>query len=97
MKIPSFNEIKKVSNSRYELVMLVSKRARKLVDGEPPLVETTEDKPVSTAMEEILEGKIVFHEPMSDRQYAAEIEKERQEMLARMKAEIIHREGEIEA
>lgn len=97
MKIPSFNEIKEVSNSRYELVMLVSKRARKLVDGEPPLVETTEDKPVSTAMEEILDGKIVFSEPMSDREYAEKIEREREEMLNRMKMELIHSQSDIEA
>ncbi|MDO5715131.1 MAG: DNA-directed RNA polymerase subunit omega [Tissierellia bacterium] len=89
MRIPSFEEIKKVTDSRYELVMLVSKRARKLVDGEPPLIDAENEKPVTTAIKEVLRGKIVFGEHMTDRQYALKIEKERLEMVEELKAKMI--------
>lgn len=69
MIIPSFNDIKKVTDSRYSLVMLASKRAKQLVNGSEPLVEINSSKPVSIALEEIMEGKITFGEPMSDKEY----------------------------
>ena len=34
----------KVVNSRYSIVMATSKRARQLIDGEEPLVETTQSE-----------------------------------------------------
>lgn len=48
-----------VVNSRYSIVMATSKRARQLIDGEDPLVESKEkDKPLSIAVEELNQGKI---------------------------------------
>ena len=44
MIIPSFKELKEVADSRYELAILVSKRARKLIDGNPALVDTDRDR-----------------------------------------------------
>lgn len=60
---PSFNELAERGDSRYTLVMLIAKRARKIIDGSEPLVETSSKKPVSIALEEVLEGKITYERP----------------------------------
>lgn len=79
MIIPSFKEIDEVTDSRYAMVALVSKRARKIVDGEEPLVDTASFKPVTIAIEEVIKKEIVFGKAMSDREYAEKIAKERAE------------------
>ena len=49
----------KIVNSRYSIVLATSKRARQLIDGELPLVNArSEENPLSTAMEELNEGKL---------------------------------------
>ena len=49
----------KVVNSRYSIVMATSKRARQIIDGEMPLVNTKEgEKPLSIAIDELNSGKI---------------------------------------
>ncbi|WP_036728936.1 DNA-directed RNA polymerase subunit omega [Peptoniphilus mikwangii] len=85
MIIPSFNKIKNVTDSRYSLVVLVSKRARKIVDGSAPLVNTENEKPVSIAIEEIMDKSILFGEPMSDRAYNKKIEDEKAHKLEILK------------
>jgi DNA-directed RNA polymerase subunit omega len=61
-------------DSRFHLVHLAAKRAREINGyyaqlGEglgafvPPLVSTPSNKPLSIALEEIAQGKIVGHEP----------------------------------
>ena len=46
-------------NSRYSIVMATSKRARQIIDGEEPLVDSTEGtKPLSIAVDELNQGKI---------------------------------------
>ncbi|EFI42192.1 DNA-directed RNA polymerase, omega subunit [Peptoniphilus sp. oral taxon 386 str. F0131] len=85
MIIPSFNKIKNVTDSRYSLVVLVSKRARKIVDGSAPLVNTENEKPVSIAIEEIMDKSILFGEPMSDRAYNKKIEDEKVHKLEILK------------
>jgi DNA-directed RNA polymerase subunit omega len=61
-------------DSRFHLVHLAAKRAREINGyyaqlGEglgqfvPPLVSTASNKPLSIALEEIAQGKIVGHEP----------------------------------
>lgn len=47
-----------VISSRYSIVMATAKRARQIIDGEEPLVEIKQDKPLSIAIEELVEGKI---------------------------------------
>lgn len=48
-----------VVNSRYSIVMATSKRARQIISGEEPLVETKDTtKPLSLAVEELNQGKI---------------------------------------
>ena len=49
----------KVVNSRYSIVMATSKRARQIIDGAAPLVETKSgEKPLSVAIDELNQGKI---------------------------------------
>mgnify|MGYP000852635530 CR=1 FL=1 len=60
---PSINELSNIADSRYTLVMLTAKRSRQLVEGAKPLIETNSTKPVSIAIEEIVEGKITYHRP----------------------------------
>lgn len=68
---PSYNElIEKVNdsveageepivNSRYSIVIAAAKRARQLIAGDEPLIDgKAADKPLSTAVEELYEGKV---------------------------------------
>lgn len=85
MIIPSFKELKEVADSRYELAILVSKRARKLIDGNPALVDTDNNKPVTIAIEEIMAGKIKFGEKLSDSEYEAKIAEEKENLIQEIK------------
>lgn len=49
-----------VVQSRYSIVMAASKRARQLVDGAEPLVDTKGSKPLSTAIDEIYTQKVTI-------------------------------------
>lgn len=60
---PSFSNLTEVGESKYTLVMLVAKRSRQLVDGSEPMVETNSEKPVTIALEELLQGKIEYESP----------------------------------
>ena len=46
-------------NSRYSIVLATAKRARQLIAGADPLVETDEkDKPLSVAVKEMASGEL---------------------------------------
>lgn len=49
-----------VINSRYSIVLATAKRARQIIAGDGPLVDTTNvaDKPLSVAVEELNQGQI---------------------------------------
>ncbi len=47
-----------VVNSRYSIVMATSKRARQLIAGAKPMVNSKGEKPLSVAVEELNQGKI---------------------------------------
>ena len=47
-------------DSKYTLVSLAAKRARELLDGDPPLVVSRSNKPVTIALEEIANGLITY-------------------------------------
>ncbi|NLD16065.1 MAG: DNA-directed RNA polymerase subunit omega [Tissierellia bacterium] len=60
MYIPSFEQIKKVDNSKYRLALMVAQRARQLNDENVEVYVDSDDKNnVTIAMEEIIEGHIV--------------------------------------
>ena len=49
----------KVVNSRYSIVMATAKRAREIIDGAEPLVDTKDgETPLSTAIDELNQAKI---------------------------------------
>ena len=79
---PSLNDIVEKIENRYYLIATVSKRARELVNGEKPLIETQpKDKPVVIASEEIIAGKIGYRlltdEEIKEKEIAHKIEQER--------------------
>jgi DNA-directed RNA polymerase subunit omega len=47
-----------IVNSRYSIVMATAKRARQLIDDAEPMVNDEGKKPLSTAVEELHQGKI---------------------------------------
>jgi DNA-directed RNA polymerase subunit omega len=48
-----------VVNSRYSIVIATAKRARQLINGAEPLIDTNNfPKPLSVAIEELYEGKV---------------------------------------
>ncbi len=60
---PSFNQLAEKGDSRYTLVMVTAKRARQIIEGAEPLVHTTSKKPVSIALEEVMQDKISYTRP----------------------------------
>lgn len=60
---PSFNKLLQDGESKYTLVMVTAKRARQIIDGAKPLVETSSNKPVTIALEELVEGKLEYEKP----------------------------------
>lgn len=62
MIYPPLSEIMKKVDNRYTLVVEVAKRARQLVDGAEPLVDIESTNPVTTAIYEVLEGKVQYEE-----------------------------------
>jgi len=56
----AIEELLKRSGSVYKLVILAAERAKELAQGAPPLVETGHRKVTSIALEEILQGKVLF-------------------------------------
>ena len=53
-------ELLKRCGSIYKLVILAAKRAKEVAEGSPPLIETTQRKVTSVALEEILQGKVLY-------------------------------------
>ena len=57
---PSVNELIKKVDSRYTLIVAVSKRAREIVEGGEPLIKISSKKPVTIATYEMDAGKIAY-------------------------------------
>ena len=57
---PPIGELLKKVDCRYTLTVEASKRARELIGGNMPLIETKETKPLSIAIEEINRGLITY-------------------------------------
>lgn len=60
---PSFDDLKEKGVNPYTLSLFLAKRARDIVDGDMPMVDTVSLRPVSIALEEFFEDKI---EPIQD-------------------------------
>ena len=57
---PSVYKLKKITGDRYSLVVITSKRAREIIDGDEPLVNIKSNKSLTIAIKEVNEGKIEF-------------------------------------
>ena len=55
---PSFKKLSEINNSRYALCVMVSKRARMLIDGKDTKLKKAKVQPVTTALEEVMEKKV---------------------------------------
>ena len=55
---PTVTDLLKIANNRFELVIAISKRARKLAEGEKPLTKVKERSTVTLAANEIAESKV---------------------------------------
>ena len=53
-------ELLKRCGSVYKLVILAAKRAKEISEGSPALVETRQRKVTSIALEEIVQGKVLY-------------------------------------
>ena len=60
MIYPTLSSLLEKVDSKYTLVVAVAKRARQLVDGQPKLTKVESSKPVTIAINEIDEGKIIY-------------------------------------
>ena len=54
----SFKKLSEINNSRYALCVMVSKRARMLIDGKDTKLKKAKAQPVTTALEEVMEKKV---------------------------------------
>lgn len=57
---PSIVELKEKVGDKYSLVVITSKRARQLIEGQKRLVDVESNKPLTVAINEVNEGKINF-------------------------------------
>ena len=55
---PTDTDLLKIVDNRFELVILVAKRARQIAAGQIPLTKVKEKSPVTLAANEIAEGKV---------------------------------------
>lgn len=70
MRYPALNDLIKLADNKYSLVLATAKRAREIVEGDEPLVKIKIDNPVTIATNEISEEMIhcvhKTHEPEGD-------------------------------
>ncbi|MEF9972294.1 MAG: DNA-directed RNA polymerase subunit omega [Clostridia bacterium] len=57
---PAIGELLAKVDCRYTLAVEVSKRARELIGGSDPLIDTKEVKPLAIAIEEVSRGLITY-------------------------------------
>lgn len=57
---PSLDVLVKKVDSKYTLVVLAAKRAREILDGNQPAVESKSNKQVTIALEEVANNKISY-------------------------------------
>jgi DNA-directed RNA polymerase subunit omega len=60
MIYPNLSSLADKVDSKYTLVVAVAKRARQIIDGQPKLTKVESNKPVTIALHEIGEGKIIY-------------------------------------
>jgi DNA-directed RNA polymerase subunit omega len=68
MIYPTLSSLLEKVDSKYTLVVAVAKRARQLVDGQPRLTKVDSNKPVTIAINEINDRKIVYERNSPERE-----------------------------
>jgi DNA-directed RNA polymerase subunit omega len=68
MIYPTLSSLLEKVDSKYTLVVAVAKRARQLVDGQPRLTKVDSNKPVTIAINEINDRKIVYERNNPERE-----------------------------
>lgn len=58
---PSIDDLIRHVDSKYTMVVVAAKRARRLLEGATPTVEPRFAKPVTIALEELVTGKLKYH------------------------------------
>lgn len=66
MTKPSITKLLTKADCRYTLVCMVAKRARQLVGGSLPLIDTKEIKPVTISVDEVDRGLISYERQDGD-------------------------------
>jgi len=51
-------EGEEIVQSRYSIVMASAKRARQIVAGDEPMIDTPDEKPLTVAVNELYEGQV---------------------------------------
>jgi DNA-directed RNA polymerase subunit omega len=57
---PSIVDLLTKVDNRYSLVIITSKRARQIIDGSKPLIDTEKSKPLTVAINELHLGAISY-------------------------------------
>ena len=80
----AIEELLKRSGSVYKLVILAAKRAKELAEGALPLIETDQRKVTTVALEEILQGRVLYQaeEPTGKRGKGAKAKEEKKKRAA---------------
>lgn len=60
---PPILKLLEKAENRYSLVVITSRRSRQLINGEKPMVEINSTKPVTIAINEIYEEKVIYESP----------------------------------
>lgn len=66
MLTPPINELIDQAGSRYSLVIAVSKRARQIIEGDLPMIDTDSKKAVTIATNEFYQDKIECVYPVTE-------------------------------
>lgn len=65
MIYPALDVLMDKVDSKYTLVIVAAKRARELMNGDAPLVESKSNKPVTIALKEIAQGRLKYERTKS--------------------------------
>ena len=73
---PAVTDLLKKVDNRYSLVIMTSKRARQIAEGETPMTDVDEKSPVTLAVNEIYEEKVYRIDDKKDEQNEEQNDKE---------------------
>lgn len=71
---PDFNKLLKEKQSRYALVTAVAKRARNISEDKEMLPKIGTDKPVTYALDELMNGDMEIYDPTYEAEITSEAE-----------------------